>query len=211
MRPSAQGVALDCSKTHDPISNSVRARVKSVITLPDQKTMVIFTLYRDLAGLLTIVSDDGRGWAGAYWSSSLFVTDAWQIGRRRKTELCRPTRAWARRVEWPEPIARWSRTAGDLVVLDDLPGHHAERYLGIKYDPIRWQHLTSDAFAVAIRAATSCPLTAATAAEALVRAEIHQLACFSARDVSLLTGHEDARVRQAAGVIGPRPVRLVAR
>lgn len=137
--------------------------------------MNTFTLYRDLAGLMTIVADDGRGWSGAFWSSELFITDAWQISRRRKTELNRPTTAWARRLEWPEPVARWSRTTGELIVLDDNPGQRTERYLGMVYDPARWLSLTPDAFAVAVRAALSCSLTAAVAAQAIEQANPQQL------------------------------------
>lgn len=145
--------------------------------------MDTFTLYRDLADLLTIVADDGRGWSGAFWSTELFVTDAWAISRRRKTELNRPTTAWARRLEWPEPVARWSRTTGELVVLDDTPGWRAERYLGIVYDPERWLNLAPDPFAVAIRAAASCNLTATTAARALEQANPQQLE-FVQRDLA---------------------------
>lgn len=137
--------------------------------------MDTFTLYRDLAGLMTIVADDGRGWSGAFWSTELFITDAWAISRRRKTELNRPTTDWARRLEWPEPVARWSRTTGELIVLDDSPGQRAERYLGMLYDPARWLSLTPDAFAVAVRAAASCSLTAATAAQAIEQANPQQL------------------------------------
>lgn len=137
--------------------------------------MDTFTLYRDLADLLTIVADDGRGWSGAFWSTELFITDAWAISRRRKTELNRPTTAWARRLEWPEPVARWSRTTGELIVLDDSPGQRTERYLGMVYDPARWLSLAPDAFAVAVRAALSCSLTSATAAQAIERANPQQL------------------------------------
>lgn len=137
--------------------------------------MDTFTLYRDLADLLTIVADDGRGWSGAFWSTELFITDAWAISRRRKTELNRPTTAWARRLEWPEPVARWSPTTGALIVLDDNPGQRTERYLGMAYDPERWLSLAPDAFAVAVRAATSCSLTAATAAQAMEQANPQQL------------------------------------
>jgi hypothetical protein len=159
-----------------------------------------FTLYRDLADLLTIVGDDGRGWPGAYWSSGVFVADAWAISRRRKTELNRPTREWARRLEWPEPVARWSRTSGELIILDEAPGWRAERYLGIAYDPTRWQSLTPDAFAVAVCAAAYCSLTTATAAQAVSEADRHHLARFSASDWCLLRTHADAHIRDAVGV-----------
>lgn len=156
-----------------------------------------FTLYRDLADLLTIVREDGTGWPGAYWSTGLFCTDAWSISRRRKTELSRPTTAWARRLEWPEPIARWSHETGELIILDDMPGQRAERYLGMAYDPDRWASLAPDAFAVAIRAAASCPLTAETANQALTEASRQQLDRLSVAELKLLraeTGMRSSRL-----------------
>jgi hypothetical protein len=158
-----------------------------------QELMDNFTLYRDLADLLTVVAEDGRGWPGAYWSAGLFVTDAWAISRRRRTELNRPTPAWARRLAWPEPIARWSRCTGELMILDDTPGWRSERYLGMIYDPERWAILAPDAFAVAIRAAASCPLTAATAAEALSRASHEQLNGLLAAELKLVRRDTGAR------------------
>lgn len=153
--------------------------------------MDTFTLYRDLADLMTIVADDGRGWSGAFWSSELFITDAWAISRRRKTGLNGPTGNWARRLEWPEPVARWSRTTGELIVLDDNPGQRTERYLGMVYDSARWLSLAPDAFAVAVRAAASCSLTAATAAQAIEQANPQQLELIQ-RD---LAGHANQKKR----------------
>jgi hypothetical protein len=161
--------------------------------------MSTFTLYRDLADLLTIVREDGTGWPGAYWSTGLFCTDAWAISRRRKTELSRPTAAWARQLEWPEPIARWSRSTGELIILDDMPGQRAERYLGMVYDPKRWASLAPDAFAVAIRAAASCPLTAQTANQALTKASRQQLDGIAVAELKLL--------RAEAGMRSSRVVR----
>jgi hypothetical protein len=161
--------------------------------------MSTFTLYRDLADLLTIVREDGTGWPGAYWSTELFYTDAWAISRRRKTELARPTAAWARRLEWPEPIARWSRSTGELIILDDMPGQRAERYLGMVYAPERWASLGPDAFAVAIRAAASCPLTAETANQALTKASRQQLDGIAVAELKLL--------RPEAGMRSSRVVR----
>jgi hypothetical protein len=157
-----------------------------------------------------VVRDDGRGWPGAYWSSGLFVTDAWAISRRRTTELSRPTAAWARRLEWPEPIARWSRTTGELVVFDDTLGQRAERYLGVVYDPARWQSLAPDAVVTAILATAFCPPTADTAAQALSNADPHVLAHFSASDLRALVRHSDRKVREAAERIHPPPGRRVA-
>ena len=127
----------------------------------------------------------------------MFCTDAWAISRRRKTELSRPTAAWARRLEWPEPIARWSRGTGELVILDDMPGQRAERYLGMVYDPKRWSSLAPDAFAVAIRATASCGLTSATVAQAVSQADQHQLTGLTPTELSFLQEHTDPRVRQA--------------
>lgn len=163
--------------------------------------MSTFTLYRDVADLLTIVREDGTGWPGAYWSTGLFVTDAWALGRRRKTELCRSTAAWARRLEWPEPIASWSRATGELSILEDAPGQRAERYLGMVYDRERWARLAPDAFAAAIRATATCGLTSETAAQAIAGAEQHQLTRLTPTEMRSLQEHADPRVRQAASRI----------
>lgn len=167
-----------------------------------RKLMGIFTVYRDIADLLTIVSDDGRGWPSAYWSSALFVTDAWAISRRRKTELNRPTPDWARRLEWPEPIAQWSSTTGELVLLDEEPGNRAERYLGINFDPFRWASLDAKAFRVAVLAAASCRFTTAAATQALERATPHQIESFLRSDATTLRQHLDLDLRRAAERIG---------
>lgn len=94
-------------------------------------------------------------------------------------------------------IARWSRSTGELIILDDMPGPRAERYLGMVYDPGRWACLAPDAFAVAIRATASCELTSATAAQAISRADQHQLKGLTPADLISLQEHADPRVRQA--------------
>lgn len=152
--------------------------------------MHTITLYRDLADLLTLVSDDGRGWRGGYWSSSLFVADAFSICRRRMTELCRPTAEWARKMSWPEPIATWSPATGQLLILDDAPGERASRYLGITYDPRRWEDLNARSFKVSVLAMAACTLTSTTAAEALRRAEPRQLELLKVGPASHLVAAE---------------------
>jgi hypothetical protein len=158
-----------------------------------------FVLYNDIADLMTIVAaEDSCGWPGAYWSSGLFVTDAWALTQRQPTELEKATYAWAGRLEWPEPIAAWSSDTGKLSVLDEQPGMRAERYLGISYDEPRWAGLSPPAFRVAILAAASCSRTARTAAQALLGAQPAQRDALSMQELVEFLGCAEPEVRQAA-------------
>jgi hypothetical protein len=158
-----------------------------------------FVLYVDFSDLMTIANDeDGCGWPGGYWSSGLFVTDAWALTQRQRTELDKPTYGWADRLEWPEPVAAWSSDTGKLAILDEHPGMRAERYLGMTYDERRWAGLSPAAFRVAILAAASCSCTASTAAQALLGAQPAQRDALSKQDLVDFLGCGEPEIRQAA-------------
>lgn len=166
--------------------------------------MSMYTLFQDLAELMTIVDDHGQGWPGAYWSTSLFVTDARAITHGLQQELDRPTPGWKARLEEPHLIAVWCSKTGKLSILDAEPGQRAARYLGLNYDEARWVGLDPAAFRAAIMGAASCSLSSSTAASALVEASAEQLEHLSASDLSVLLQHEREDVRQAAIRIFPR-------
>lgn len=183
---------------------------------PAAELMSRYYLYRDLADLMTIVEDGCSGWPGAYWSNGLFAADAYRISQGQTTELCRPTRRWRRRLEWPERIASWCAETGALEIFDPAPGDRTKRYLGLSYDEVRWGQLDPAGFRVAVIAAAFCSATHVTAVQALLAGTPEQLAALSGPEVMALLTADFGRgggknIEPAVGSRGtadPKPRRM---